>query len=211
VGPVFPSELLGAEGSPSSLPLGSGETLEGELEQPERRSELEPGIGVDEPSRSGVGPVRSRPGPELELHIERYADGTIREKGTTLDGRRHGDWEEFWPDGELKSSGRYQDELRTGTWRTYHDTGSTRSEGSYASDLREGHWISWHPNGERRQEVDYRAGRREGFSRLWHSNGQVKEAGSYQSGQRQGFWQFYFYDGTLDRRTGLYVDGARER
>ncbi len=57
-------------------------------------------------------------------HAELYDNGTIKLRGSHLDGEMHGDWEFFRRDGSLMRSGSFDRGRQVGVWKTYDRTGS---------------------------------------------------------------------------------------
>ena len=52
-----------------------------------------------------------------------HKDGTIWNKGQTLDGEMHGYWEFFRKDGVIMRSGHFDRGEQTGEWTTYDKAG----------------------------------------------------------------------------------------
>ena len=97
---------------------------------------------------------------ELEEVVRRYADGSLRERGSTLDGQRTGNWTEWYPGGQKSSEGTYVRARRHGPWATWHEDGAPASAGKYAAGEREGAWSFWRPDGslDPRRSGTYTAG-----------------------------------------------------
>jgi len=161
-----------------------------------------------------------------------YRKGRIMGEGIVdTEGRRQGDWKEYYETGELRSKGKYKDNKRTGPWIFYYQDGKTEQEGNYRDGKPEGNWRWIHRNGQTwREEVFYEGleegpaveysdsatviaqgqyldGEREG---KWIIDiGSHREEGEYRIGQRTGVWKYYFRNGKL-KFEGKYTDGMEE-
>lgn len=75
-----------------------------------------------------------------------YPDGTTRERGTLVDGRRAGTWTQWWANGEKRSEGarvpaRDRDASpRDGPWTFWHPNGAVAARGVFVHGVREGAW-----------------------------------------------------------------------
>jgi antitoxin component YwqK of YwqJK toxin-antitoxin module len=58
------------------------------------------------------------------LHIERHPDGSVRARGTVVDGQPDGYWEWFRLDGTMLRSGHFDKGRQTGEWTTYEQSGT---------------------------------------------------------------------------------------
>ena len=63
--------------------------------------------------------MASKPKPSIGYH----KDGTVWNKGQTLDGKMHGYWEFFRKDGVIMRSGHFDNGVQTGEWTTYDKGG----------------------------------------------------------------------------------------
>jgi antitoxin component YwqK of YwqJK toxin-antitoxin module len=64
-------------------------------------------------------------------HEERYDNGTVKLRGSHLDGEMHGEWEFFRRDGSIMRSGAFDRGKQVGTWRTYDRTGKVVKETAF--------------------------------------------------------------------------------
>jgi antitoxin component YwqK of YwqJK toxin-antitoxin module len=62
---------------------------------------------------------RSEPVPE----IVRYADGTLKMRGSRLGGELHGAWKWYRTDGSVMRTGHFDRGKRVGVWRTFERSG----------------------------------------------------------------------------------------
>lgn len=163
---------------------------------------------------SGVGAAggttEAEPGAVVEDERLLYP-GTeqVRVEGRRVNGRREGEWVEYFPDGQVMSRGSFFGDLRDGPWVEYYPSGRPKSEGAYRAGLREGSWKSWHESGSPMAEGVYREARRVESWTLYYTDGSVMETGRYVDGRREGFWAFFTPEGTSDDRTGWYEAGRR--
>lgn len=147
----------------------------------------------------------------LELVVQHHANGALRARGYSRDGRRQGLWLEWWENGAQRSEGSYQNDLRDGPWVHWYSSGRLREEGVYAAGERDGHWETWHESGEHKRRAEYRTGIRDGLWQEWYSDGQIMQSGVFQDGLREGYWEYFHFGARVDRRTGTYCAGRRLR
>ena len=60
-----------------------------------------------------------------EPRVDYHKDGSVRAKGTVLDGDLHGYWEWFRKDGTRMRSGHFDRGEQVGEWVTYDRNGDT--------------------------------------------------------------------------------------
>lgn len=130
------------------------------------------------------------------------AEGILSE-----DGKRQGDWKEYYPDGRIKSKGKYTDDIRTGEWVFYHPNGQTEQTGTYNTDgLITGRWLWYHPNGQLHRDETYQKGVSEGISEEYDFKGKLISRGNFRSGEKEGKWM---YDSGDHREEGEYISSMR--
>lgn len=61
--------------------------------------------------------------PKTKPSISYHRDGTVWNKGQTLDGQMHGYWEFFRKDGVIMRSGSFEKGEQVGEWTTYDKAG----------------------------------------------------------------------------------------
>ncbi|MCF8257170.1 MAG: hypothetical protein K9J06_06435 [Flavobacteriales bacterium] len=147
------------------------------------------------------------------------------------EGKRQGEWKEFYETGELRSKGRYENNKREGRWVFYYRTGKVEQEGDYRKGLADGEWKWTHPNGMTWREEIFYEGKEEGLAVEYSDTGKVvakgmymdgeregawlidvgehREEGDYRLGQRSGVWKFHYHNNKL-KFEGKYVDGREE-
>ncbi len=144
-----------------------------------------------------VRPDGSRHGPFREDH----SGGGPAVVGAYADGRRTGEWTEFFGSGTMKAQGLYGGVgLRVGEWRLFYEDGTPQARGTYDGGDEHGRWTWWYPHGGRERTGEYRFGVEHGMWQGWHPNGQLAFEGSYVSGEPSEDCQWWASDGT--RRQG---------
>jgi len=161
-----------------------------------------------------------------------YKQGKVAGEGIVdPEGRRQGDWKEFYETGELRSKGRYVNNRREGRWIFYYRDGKVEQEGEYVKGLADGNWKWLHPSGNTWREEIFYEGKEEGLAVELSDSGQVvakgsyidgeregqwiidvgehREEGEYKVGQRYGMWKFYFKNGKM-KYEGKFVVGKEE-
>ena len=110
-----------------------------------------------------------------------------------IDGRFHGDFEDFDPErvGEgvsLYETGTYRDGQREGRYEYFYPSGVLRGRGTYENGLPEGPYESYYENGEPRNKINYTDGERDGPYEFYYENGQVQQKGVWNMGEACGEW-----------------------
>ena len=154
---------------------------------------------------------------------ERIAEGIIDEEG-----RRRGEWKDFYISGEIKARGNYSNNRKSGKWIYYFKSGKVEQTGQFLNDRYDGEWIWYYDTGEVWREENYFNGSEDGFAVEYdrsvniiasgnyingekdgewvHIVGDHKEVGNYISGLREGKWVYYYEDGSK-KFEGNYVRG----
>jgi len=128
------------------------------------------------------------------LITEVFENGVLVSKGMIdKQGRKQGQWTEFYPEGEIKSLGSYVDDLKEGVWKYYHKNQVLEQQGSYSKGLQSGTWQWFYEDKAVLRVEDFANGKEEGFSFELLPNGDTLSSGEYYRGQREGSW--FFRDG----------------
>jgi antitoxin component YwqK of YwqJK toxin-antitoxin module len=61
-------------------------------------------------------------------HVEHYASGVVKLKGSHLEGEMHGAWEFYRTDGSLMRNGQFDRGRQIGVWRTFERSGRVVKE-----------------------------------------------------------------------------------
>jgi antitoxin component YwqK of YwqJK toxin-antitoxin module len=122
-------------------------------------------------------------------------DDVLVLEGRYADGKREGQWTEYYESGREKRSSTYRDDVFDGPWRSWYESGQPKGEGSYRGGQKHGRAVFWHENGQQKAENSYVDDQREGWSKNWYPNGQLSSEGSYVDGKKQGPWTDYTEDG----------------
>ena len=61
-------------------------------------------------------------------HVEHYANGVVKLKGSHLDGEMHGAWEFYRTDGTVMRTGQFDRGRQIGVWRTLDRSGRVVKE-----------------------------------------------------------------------------------
>ncbi|MEX2369457.1 MAG: hypothetical protein WD578_00520 [Bacteroidales bacterium] len=158
----------------------------------------------------------------VPLGIHRYFDtnGTVinshiyNERGIKVSegivdeqGRKRGEWKDFYESGELRASGNYSNNRQQGPWSYYFRNGTIEQRGNYLTGRFDGNWMWYYENGELWREESFFNGREDGYSMEYARNGNVIAEGNYISGEKDGKW---IYKGEDHKEEGEYIMGLRE-
>lgn len=154
------------------------------------------------------------------IHREYNNDGTVKssviyndqgikvsEGIVTEDGRRNGEWKNFYDNGNVKEKGQYDDNRRTGSWEFSNLEGRIIQTGQYRNGRPEGLWKWYFPDGSILREEEYYQGNRDGRFVEYSKEGQIISEGQYLDGERNGDWKITIGD---HREEGNYIIGLRD-
>jgi len=86
------------------------------------------------------------------------------------------------PTSQMKSKGEYKDGKKDGNWTEWWVNGQKKSEGKWLYGKQEGKRTEWHENGQIESEGNYINGKQEGKRTEWHENGQINSVANYKDG-----------------------------
>jgi uncharacterized protein len=161
-----------------------------------------------------------------------YRQGKVAGEGiVNPEGKRQGEWKEFYETGELRAKGKYVNNKREGRWVFYYRDGKVEQEGNYRNGLTDGEWKWTYPSGNPWREENYFEGKEDGPSVEYSDTGAVvakgsyidgerdgtwlidigehREEGEYRAGQKYGVWKYFFRNGKL-KFDGKYVADMEE-
>ena len=126
-----------------------------------------------------------------------------------------GSWSDVYPDGTPKDKGKYVNGRRSGRWIFYDPLGKVMQEGDYKNGKEDGEWQWYFPDGSVRLRQNYENGLLNGLSEEYSDSGKIVARGQYVDGLEEGEWQ-YFTDGQAsdnkkggERIIGKYANGER--
>ena len=113
------------------------------------------------------------------------------------DGRKQGDWKEFYETGELRAAGKYIDSKPSGKWKYYFESGKVEITGEYTrKGQKDGEWIWYYPNGNTLAIENYVIGALDGEAFTLTIEGDTIEHGMFIEGLEDGKW-IYINDSVL--------------
>ncbi len=140
--------------------------------------------------------------------IDFYGSGEIRAKGVYQNNQRSGKWTFYYRTGGIEQTGKFQRGRYNGLWIWYYSNGNTWREESYFNGREDGLFVEYDRGGNILTRGDYISGEREGE---WiYKVGDHQEQGSYLIGLREGVWKYFFNDGKL-KYEGLYSQGNPDK
>lgn len=135
---------------------------------------------------------------------EFYADSCLRAEGVFVDGERSGEWKFYYQNGQLQQVGRYKEGKPDGAWTWYHDNGTTQIEECFYKGLLNGSYKEYDAKGNVIASGTYFDGMKNG---KWIEQvGDMRSEGEYRNDKQVGQWVEYFDDGTMAFR-GSYNAG----
>ena len=138
-----------------------------------------------------------------------FSNGMLMGEGIVDDnGKKQGDWKEFYESGALRAAGKYLNSKPIGEWIYYFEDKPIEITGSYTrKGEKEGEWLWYYPNGNLLSKETYSEGLLDGENFSLTIEGDTLECGKFVAGQEEGKW-YYINDSV--RVEGNYSDGKRE-
>jgi uncharacterized protein len=124
-----------------------------------------------------------------------------------LEGKRQGQWTNYYPDGSIKSKGSYKENLKEGNWEFYHENGQVEQKGSYKGNLFSGEWYWYYENGNLKREENYYLGKNDGVYLEYNADGKIIVKGEFLDGEKEGEWTYDVGDVVIN---GNYTLGLRD-
>ena len=84
------------------------------------------------------------------------------QQGLVSEGKKQGQWLEFWITGQLKNKGEYKNGKKNGLWLLFFTNGQLMGKGNYLEDREDGEWQYYLRDGTINQETsgNYKDGRK---------------------------------------------------
>lgn len=200
----------------TSVRYSEGEIIE-DVENDEDKIEIRD-VTNEEGMVVSSGPYKD----DIPVGTHRFYDGEgniaggkiYNDKGILLsegivdeEGKRQGDWKDFYASGKTKAIGKYQDDKKIGSWKYYFENGNIEQTGSYRNGKLSGVWTWYYQDGSLWREEEYLNGRLEGMYIEYNKKGEIIAKGEYFDGEKEGEW---FYDVGDHREEGKFVTGLRD-
>ncbi len=133
---------------------------------------------------------------------QRLSEGIVDEQG-----RKVGNWIDYYVSGKKKAVGTYLDNKRSGQWTYYFENNKIEQKGKFIRGKFDGLWMWYHANGLVWREESYFNGKEDEYSTEYDIDGNVLSEGNFVDGERDGDW---IYDVGDHKETGAYILGLRE-
>ena len=123
-------------------------------------------------------------------------------------GKKQGQWKEFYESGKVRALGKYKNGRPIGTWKYLYEDGNVEIEGAYTiKGQKDGQWIWYYVSGNVLSVENYEEGDLNGHIFALSENGDTLFSGYYESGLESGVWVAY---NDSVKVQGKYEDGKRE-
>lgn len=123
------------------------------------------------------------------INSQTYKNGALIGSGIVdTDGKRRGEYKEFYPDSTLRAEGIYINGERSGEWRFYYSNGQLQEVGTYKEGQPDGAWTWYYDNGQVQIEEQFYKGQPNGPYKEYDSRGNVIVTGTYFDGMKNGKW-----------------------
>ncbi|MEM9848503.1 MAG: TonB family protein [Bacteroidota bacterium] len=95
-------------------------------------------------------------------------------------GKKNGQYAEWYDNGNQWKEGEYKNDVRVGIWKNYHfATGTVSEYGAYEAGERAGTWIRLDQSGNKQSSYEYVDGKKDGAYEIWNDAGTLIEKGTY--------------------------------
>ena len=118
--------------------------------------------------------------------VERYEEGTTKDRTPYYEGQAHGTARGWYPDGSLEYVRRYRAGKKEGIHTGWWENGQVQFLYRFKDDLHEGRAQSWFPDGSRYRDFNYVNGKEEGPQRMWNEDGTLRANYVIKNGRRYG-------------------------
>ena len=123
------------------------------------------------------------------INSQTYKKGGLMSEGLVgTDGKRRGEYKEFYPDSTLRAEGLFIDGLRSGEWKFYYHNGQLQEVGTYKEGDPDGVWIWYHDNGQKQIEEQFYKGLHNGPYKEYDAKGNLIVSGTYFDDMKNGKW-----------------------
>jgi antitoxin component YwqK of YwqJK toxin-antitoxin module len=123
------------------------------------------------------------------IKSQTYKKGSLVGEGIVdTDGKRRGEYKEFYSDSTLRAEGIFVDGERSGEWKFYYPNGQLQEIGSYEKEQPNGPWVWYYDNGQKQIEEQFYKGQPNGLYKEYDSKGIIIVTGTYFDGMKNGKW-----------------------
>ena len=123
------------------------------------------------------------------IKSQTYKKGGLVSEGVVgTDGKRRGEYKEFYPDSTLRAEGLFINGLRSGEWRFYYQNGKLQEVGSYKEGDADGVWIWYYDNEQKQIEEQFYKGQPNGPYKEYDAKGNLIVSGTFFDGLKNGKW-----------------------
>ena len=123
------------------------------------------------------------------IKSQTYKKGVLVGEGIVdTDGKRRGEYKEFYPDSTLRAEGLFIGGERSGAWKFYYHNGQLQEIGSYKEGQPDGAWTWYYDNGQKQIEEQFYKGQPNGPYKEYDAKGNIMVSGTYFDGMKNGKW-----------------------
>ncbi len=123
------------------------------------------------------------------------------------EGKKEGEWIDYFLSGRTKAKGLYKNNLRDGKWLFYFEEGQIEQEGIYKKGKEDGIWKWYYKTGEICIEEGFYNGKEEGLYTEYDIPGNIISQGEYFDDEKEGDWIVTINDFVAK---GKYITGLRD-
>ena len=105
-----------------------------------------------------VGEIQGKvsQGKKVGEWLEYYEDGQLLLKRNYKDDKKEGEWLQYSESGQLIKKSNFKDGKADGEWLIYYESGALYSIGNYKDDKKEGEWLWYWESGKLKDKRNYK-------------------------------------------------------
>lgn len=89
------------------------------------------------------------------LSVKYFTNGAVAEKLSWVNGKKEGEWYQYFPDGKMFIRSFYKNNMLNGRFEVWFENGNVQFSGAYKNNRREGTWIICDENGRQLYRMEY--------------------------------------------------------
>lgn len=139
--------------------------------------------------------------PHVPQAVEEIEDTPVREEGTTIDGKKEGEWKWYFEDGGIKEISHWENDLPHGEAITFYRNGNKRSEASWERGRLHGVYRTFDSvTTIVVEELNYSSDTLQGQVKTFYNHGALEMIGFFRKGKKHGEFTYFMPDEKPDTK-----------
>jgi len=163
--------------------------------------------------------------PYESIYYQKFSDELVNGKvykmvdslkiylGEMKDGRKIGEWVDWYENGRVSSQGIFKDGMKDGEFTYYKEDGTMTDRITYKNGRVHGEWIKLDGWIKINSTETFKYGKLDGLSTYWNKGGELGSRGNYKDEEKDGLWTYWytnprgFVDDSKKHREEFYKNG----